>query len=194
MMAAETVPQRLRWGRWTPPRLIVLGAVLVAGPILLDAAVTLGANLAFLAGSLDTTPFWLALLDAALVGLLVPVGFFLVVCGILLAVLASRSTRRRTFQAALGGAGVSLASGLLLGVLNLTWYLLPLEYYTVDFLQSLSVAVFVASAAAGVGTLVAFCGIAASVREETHARTDRAALRIRLPRGKSIYRGAPSGR
>ncbi len=130
--------------------------MLAAIPVLLDAGVTLAAKLAVLSGSLNATPFWLVLLDAALVGLMVPVGFFLVVCGILLAVLASRPPRPRVFRAALGGAGTSLAAGL--------------------------------------GTLVAFCGIAASLRDERALRLETTGIRIRPARGKSIYPRAPSAR
>ncbi len=194
MAVAEAGSGRIPWGRWTPPRLIAVGALLAAVPVVLDAAVTLSSNLAVLSGALNGTPFWLALLDATLVGFLIPVGFFLVLCGILLAVLASRPPRPRVFRIGLGGAGVSLAAGLLLGMLNLSWYLLPVDVYTLDFLRNLALTGFVASLAAGLGTLVAFCGIAAAVRPEPLARSEGTAVRIRAARGKSIYEAAPSAR
>ncbi len=174
--------------------MVVLGAVLGAAPVLLDATVTLGANLAILAGSLEPAPYWLVLVDAALLGLLAPVGFFLVLCGILLALFALRPTMRRPFRMGLGGAGVSLSAGLLLGLLRLSWYLLPAEFETLAFLQNLSVALFVAGAAAGVGTFVAFCGIAAILRGAPMPSLPLRGVRVRSPPEKSIYEASPSGR
>lgn len=194
MAAAEARVPGPRWGRWTPARLVFAGAVLGAIPVLADAAVTANANLALLAGSLDATPYWLVLLNAALLGLLVPVGFFLVVCGILLALFASRPDRSRPFRAGLGGAGVSLAAGLLLGLLNLAWFLLPSELLTSTLLRNLVYASFAASVAAGLGTLVAFLAIADAVRDPSRSPSGLRALRVRQPPGKSIYEASPSSR
>lgn len=183
-----------RWGRWTPARLVFLGAVIGAVPVLVHAAVTLGANLVLLAGSLEPTPYGLVLLDDALLGILVPVGFFLVVCGILLALFASHPSRSRPFRMGLGGAGVSLAAGLLLGLLNLAWLLLPSDLLTWAFLRNFVYASFAASVAAALGTLVALLAIAAAVRDVSPSPPGSRALRVRQPLGKSIYEASPSGR
>lgn len=190
--AAAAPTQKLRW---TPARLIVLGAALALGPLVLDATVSLDSSLAFLSGTLTGLPFWFFLLDVALAGLLVPVGVFLALCGVLLSV---RQLRPRGislgFRAGLGGAGMNLASGLILGLLNLSGYLLPLELLTVDFVRSEVIVAFVAAVGAAVGTFLVFCGIALLVREAPVAQPRRRGARVRVPRGKSIYQRAPSAR
>lgn len=186
---------RARMGRWTPARLIVLGAVLGFGSLVFEASVVLSENLSLLAGAFSTLPGWLLVLDAALVDLLAPVGFFLVLCGILLAVRSVRPPGRSpTFRAGLGGAGVSLAAGLLLGLVNFSLFVLPPELLTMDLLRNVVWVLFLGAVAAGTGLLIALCSMAALVREEPVPGSGRVAVRVRAPRGKSIYRGAPSAR
>jgi hypothetical protein len=163
-------------------------------PTLLDAVLTLNSSLAFLEGSPNSAPYGLVLLDVALMGILVPVGLFLVVCGIIIAFLATRPPRPRAFRLSLAGAGINLAAGLLLGVLNLSAFLLPAEYLTVGFLQNAAIAVFAAEVAAAVGLLLALFGIALIVYEGSTTRPEDMTRAVRMRRGKSIYRDAPSAR
>ena len=181
MSAAPGGIHRIWQVRWTPARLLWVGAFLGAGPALLDAAGTVASNLDFLNGSPAPLPYGFVLLDVALVGLLVPVGLFLVLTGILLAAAAWRPPRRRVFRAALAGAGTALAAGMLLGLLNLLWFLLPLEFETVTFLENLTLAVFAARVAAALGTLVVILGIAESIAPAALPRRRRKAMRIRTP-------------
>ncbi len=175
--------------------MIVLGAALSLLPTLLDAGLSLNSTLSFLDGRLSGQPTWLVLLDASLVGLLVPVGLFLALCGILLAVRSLRPAGPSgAFRAALGGAGINLAAGLMLGLLNLSGYLLPLEFFTVDFVRSEVLVAFAAAVAAGVGLFLAFLGIAALLREQPAPHAIRRATRLRVRRGKSIYQRVPSAR
>lgn len=195
-MSPDAPPSpRARTGRWTPARLIVLGAVLGFGSAALDASVALSADLSLLAGILSTVPGWLFVLDAALADLLVPVGFFLVLGGLLLAVRSARPPgRSRAFRAGLGGAALNLAAGLLLGVVNFSPYVLPPELLTVDLLRNVVMVLFLGAVVAGAGLLVALCAMAAIVREEPAPGPAGMGVRVRTPRGKSIYRGAPSAR
>lgn len=195
-MPAEAFPPlSVRRRRWTPARLIVLGAVLGFGPVALDAAVSLSSNLAFLGGVIGAVPYGLLLLDAALMGLMVPVGLFLVLGGILLHLRSLRPPgHSRSFRAGLGGAEVNLAAGLLLGVVNFSLYVLPPELLTADFARNVVMVLFLGTVAAAAGLLIAFCGMAALVREEPLPRTIPVVVRVRAPREKDIYRDAPSAR
>ncbi len=181
--------------RWTATRLIVLGAVLGFAPAVLDASFSLNSTLAFLDGRFSGLPFWLVVLNAALLGFLVPVGLFLTLCGILL---AERSFRppgfSRAFRAGLGGAGVNLAAGLMLGVLNLVGYLFPREMMTVDFVRTEVVVAFVAVVAAALGLFLGSLGIAVLLKDEPSVGAQGRPLRVRVRRGKSIYRRVPSAR
>ncbi len=173
--------------------MIVLGAVLGFVAVAIGAALSLSSDLGLLAGNLDAVPAVIDLLGTALAGLLAPAGLFLVVCGVLLALRAAQPPgRSRPFRVGLGGAGVNLAAGLFLGVLNFALNVLPPELFTVDFLRSMLIVLFLGAVAAGAGLLVAFSAIAALVREEAADETPPA-VRVRPARGKSIYRGAPSG-
>ena len=176
-------------------RLIVFGAVLALGPIVLDAVVSLVSNLAFLSATLTGIPFWFFLLDVALAGLLAPVGVFLALCGVLLSIRQLRPWGPSLgFRAGLGGAGINLAAGLVLGLLNLSGYLLPLDFLTVDFVRTEVLVAFVASVAAGLGTFLVFCGIALILRPVPVTRPRRRATVVRIRRGKSIYQRVPSAR
>ncbi len=181
--------------RWSATRLIVLGAILGFAPTVLDASLSLNSTLAFLDGRVSGLPFWLVALNAALVGLLVPAGLFLLLCGILLAVRSFRPPGfSRAFRAGIGGAGVNLAAGLILGMVNLVGYLVPLEMMTVDFIRTEVVVAFVAAVAAALGLFLASLGIALLLKGEPFARAQGRTLRVRLRRGKSIYRRVPSAR
>ncbi len=181
--------------RWSATRLIVLGAALGFAPVLLDASLSLNSTLAFLDGRFSGLPFWLVVLNAAFVGLLVPVGLFLTLCGILLAVRSFRPPGfSRAFRAGLAGAGVNLAAGLMLGMLNLVGYLVPLELMTADFVRSEVVVAFVAAVAAAFGLFLASLGIAVLLKDEPVARAQGRTFRVRVRRGKSIYRRVPSAR
>ncbi len=181
--------------RWSATRLIVLGAALGFAPALLDASLSLNSTLAFLDGRFSGLPFWLVVLNAAFVGLLVPVGLFLTLCGILLAVRSFRPPGFSwAFRAGLAGAGVNLAAGLMLGMLNLVGYLVPLELMTADFVRSEVVVAFVAAVAAAFGLFLASLGIAVLLKDEPVARAQGRTLRVRVRRGKSIYRRVPSAR
>lgn len=184
-----------RLGRWTPARLIVLGAVLGFGPLVLDAAVVLASNLAVLEGTLSPVPYGVVVLDAALAGLAAPVGLFLALSGLLL-YLRSRHPpgRSRAFRAGFGGAALNLAASLQLGFLNFSLYLLPSELLTVPFLRNLVLAIFLSTVVAGAGLLVALLGMAALARDAPAADSDARAVRVRMARRKSIYRRAPSAR
>jgi len=98
------------------------------------------------------------------------------------------------FRAGLGGAGINLAAGLVLGLLNLSGYLLPLDFLTVDFVRTEVLVAFVASVAAGLGTFLVFCGIALILRPVSVTRPRRRATVVRIRRGKSIYQRVPSAR
>lgn len=184
-----------RLGRWTPARLIVLGAVLGFGPVVLDAAVVLVSNLAVLEGTLSPVPYAVVILDAALLAVAAPVGWFLALSGLLL-YLRSRHPpgRSRAFRAGFGGAAINLAAGLQLGLLNFSLYLLPPELLTLEFLRNVVLVLFLSSVVAGAGFLLAFLGMAALAREAPAADSDARAVRVRMARGKSIYRRAPSAR
>ncbi len=172
--------------------MIVFGAALGFGSVLLDALVTVTTNLAILAGAFNPVSYGVVVVNAAMTGILAPVGLFLVLCGIVLAIPPRFPWRPRAFRAALGGAGLNLAAGLLLGVLNLSAYLLPPELETASFLRNAVLTGFAASVAAGAGLLFTFVGIAWLVRGEPHSAVARRAVRVR--RKKSIYEGAPSSR
>ncbi len=165
------------------------------GAAAFDAAVSLNANLAFLAGSAGGASPGLLLLDAAVTGFLVPLGLFLVLCGITLHLRALHPPgRSRAFHAALGGAGLNLMGGLGLGVLGLSLDLFPPEMFTLGLLRAAVIVIFGLSLLAAAGLLVAFCGMAALLRSRSPTAAMRPATRIRAPRGKSIYRGVPSAR
>ncbi len=182
-----TVPLLQRRQLGAPARLIVLGAALAFAPLVLDAVLSLDSSLAFLSGTLAGTPYWLFLLDVALMGFLAPVGLFLALCGVLLSVRQLRPQGLRlAYRAALSGAGVNLAAGLMLGLLNLSQYLLPLEFLTVDFIRSEVIVAFVATVAAGSGIFLVFCGIAILIREAPVPRALRLAARVRMPRRNSV--------
>jgi hypothetical protein len=188
-------PPRVNWGRWTPARLIVLGAAFGFGAPAFHAAISLSSDLSLLQGVVGSVPYEAVLLDAGLMGTLVPVGLFLVLCGIALHLRAQRPPgRSAAFRAALGGAFLNLAAGLLLGLLNLSVDVVPLDLFTVPVVRDLVLALFAATVTAAVGLLVALCGLAALVRQEPVAGEARRLHRFRLRRGKSIYRGAPSAR
>ncbi len=181
--------------RWTSTRLIVLGAVLGLVPTVLDASLSLNSTLAFLDGRSAGLPFWLVVLNAALLGLLVPVGFFLALCGVLLTIRTLRPPGRSVaFRVGLGGAGINLAAGLMLGMVNLTGYLIPLELLTVDIVRSEVLVAFVAAVAAGFGLFLSFLGLAALLRDEPVMEAHRRGILVRVRRGKSIYQRAPSAR
>lgn len=193
-MPGDSSPRRRGRGHWTPARLLVLGAVLGFGPVVLDASVALDADLALLGGAGGSLPGGLLLLDAALTDLLVPVGLFLVLCGIVFVVRSTRPPGRSSaFRAAFGGAGFNLAAGLLVGVLRFSLELLPPELITIELLRNAVTVLFLGTVAAAAGLLVALCGTAAMARNPADRRTPRA-VRVREARGKTIYRGAPSGR
>lgn len=191
----EDAARSLRFGRWTPARLIALGAVMGFGPTLLDAGVTLGADLALLSASLDFPPYTLALLDQALATFLVPVGLFLVLCGVLLSVRSHHPFgRRMVFRVALGGAGLNLAAGLVSGILKLALLLLPAQLATVGLFRDVVVGLFVGAILAAAGLLVCLCGIAAVAREPDPSDATRPTTRLRERLRKSIYRFDPSAR
>ncbi len=192
----EAASPALLWrSRWTPGRLIVVGAFLGFLAVGLDAAVGLASNLALLHGALDAVPYGIVLLDAATTGFLVPIGLFMVLCGIALHLRAQRPPGRSVaFRAALSGAALHLAAGLILGVLTVSLDLLPPEVFTVDLVRNLVLLLFVGTVGAALGLLVAFCGIAALVRQAPAPEAGRPRVRVRSPLGKSIYRRAPSAR
>lgn len=195
MFRSAAVPSRLWRGRWTPFRLIVLGAFLGLLSALADAGVTLASNLGFLHGILDAVPYALVLLDEALIGVAGPVGLFLVLCGLALHLRSYRPPgRSRSFRVALGGAGLGLAAGLLLGVVHLSVDLLPPEMFTVGLVEDLVLVLFAGAVAAGVGLFAALCGLAGLAREAQVEQAGPPGNGLRLRRGKSIYRAVPSGR
>lgn len=159
---------------------------MVFGSVALDAVVSLRSNLALLEGTLVSIPYGLVIVDAVMKGFLVPIGLFLVLCGIALHLRSTRPPGRTlALRAALGGAGLNLAAGLLLGVVTFSLDLLPPEIYTVEFLRDLFLVFFAGTVAAAAGLLIAFCGMAALARSP-HVNA--------IPPGKSIYRGVPSAR
>lgn len=169
----------------TPARLIVLGAALAFAPLVLDAAVSLDSSLAFLSGNLTGIPYWLFLLDVALTGLLAPAGLFLALCGVLLSVRQLRPQGLPlAYRAGLSGAGVNLAAGLMLGLLNLSQYLLPLDFLTADLIRSEVLVAFAATVAAGSGIFLVFCAIAVLLRSEPVTLVRRRGTIIRMRRGK----------
>ena len=181
-------PARRTRSRWTPARLLLLGALLGFGPVVLDASVALDADLALLAGAAGPVPGWLWVLDSALVDLLVPLGLFFVLAGVLFAVRSRRPPGRSVaFRAALGGAEFNLAAGLLVGLLRFSLGVLPPELITVGLLRNAVVALFLGTVAAAAGLLVALVGTAAVAREPAVGPGPKA-VRVRTPRGKSIYR------
>lgn len=195
MWVESTFHPRVRWGRWTPGFLIVLGAFLAFLAVGLDASIALASNLALLHGVLDAVPYGIVLLDVALMGFLVPIGLFLVLCGIALHLRAHRPPGRSlAFRTVLSGAGLHLAAGLILGVLNVSLELLPPEVFTVDLVRTLVILMFIGTVGAALGLFVAFCGIAALVRQAPAPVDGRPGLRARRPLGKSISRQAPSAR
>lgn len=193
MCPADTAAPRTALG--TPARLIALGAALGFGPAVLDATLSFSSNLALLGGTLGAVPYDAFLLDVALVGLLVPVGFFLALCGIMISLRMLRPPGpRRAFWIGLGGAGVNLAAGLIQGVLNLSVYLMPAALLTVSFLRSLVVTSFVATVAEAVGLMTVLGATAVLVARDPVARPRHRGARLRLRRGKKIYQAVPSGR
>ncbi len=178
----------VRWGRWTPARLIGVGAVLGFAAVGLDAAVALSSNLALLQGVLGAVPFPIVLLDTAMMGFLVPAGLFLVLCGIALHLRAQRPPGRSlAFRGALSGAGLHLTAGLLLGVLNVSLVVLPSNVFSIDLVRTLVLVLFVGTVAAGVGLLVALCGIAALVRQGAGVGDGGIGVRPPASPGKTIY-------
>ena len=163
----------------------MLGAALAFGPLVLDAVLSLESSLAFLSGSVAGIPYWLFLLDVALTGLLAPAGLFLALCGVLLSVRQLRPQGLPlAYRAALSGAGVNLAAGLMLGLLNLSQYLLPSDFLTAEFIRSEVLVAFVATVAAGSGIFLVFCGIAVLLRSEPVRHVRRRGTLIRVRRGK----------
>lgn len=194
MWDEDAAPAR-RSARWTPGWLIVVGAFLGFLAVGLDAAVALASNLAFLQGVFDAVPYGIVLLDSVVMGFLVPIGLFLVLCGIALHLRAHRPPGRSlAFRAALSGAGLHLAAGLILGVLNVSLDLLPPEVFTVDLVRNLVLLLFIGTVGAALGLLVAFCGIAGLVRQSAAVETGHPRAPVRSRLGKSIYRRAPSAR
>lgn len=196
MSVGSPPPCAARKGGWTPRRLIVVGAALGFGAAAENALVTFGANLAVLDGTVASFPYGaLLLLDAALTAIAVPVGFFLVLCGLLFFV-RSRAAPGPSpwFRASLGGAGVALSAGLLVGVLNFTLSVMPPELETLAFLRNIVVTMFAASLAGAVGLLLALCGIAALASRDASPGAGAARAAGRAPRGKDIYPGTPSAR
>lgn len=194
----ESIPgstRGVRASRWTPFRLLIVGAGLGLFSLLLGASLATASTLAFLSGELDPVPVWLFLVNVAVVGILGPVGLFLVLCGIAFSILSLRPRpRSRTLRIALGGAGLNLAAGLLLGILNLSLYLLPLQFGSREFLKTVIVVSFLATVVSGAGLLLAFSGIALAARDTSTHRPSPARPFGQPRRGKSIYRGDPSGR
>ncbi len=188
-------PTPVRSGRWTPFRMIVVGAFLGLLSAGLDAVVTVVSNLGLLRGVFDAVPYGIVLLDEAMLGIAVPVGLFLVLCGLALHLRSHRRPgRSRSFHAALGGATFNLAAGLLIGVLHLLIDLLPPELFTLDLVRNLVLVLFVGAVAAALGLFIAFCGLAGLVQEAPAGEAGPPPSRVRAPRGKSIYRVVPSVR